>query len=133
MELVLENKETVNDRELTFQFVLLEKSVKMLVSTLEHERTSRVALQEQNNELKVQLKAQSELLKTQKQQVKDWEAKVKKSVQTEQSLNEKIENLKKYSIIAKNPKNAEAVEGLKKEIDSYIRYIDEAIALLKTI
>lgn len=123
----------LNERELDFQFMLLEKNADVLISTVEHERAARTELQAQNNELRKQVKEQAELLKNQRQQVKEWAAKIKLFEKNQVSLTEKIQHLKEFSIIVKNPNNADAIAGLKEKLDDYIRYVDEAIQLLRTI
>lgn len=122
-----------NEREVTFQFVLLEKSMRFVASQLEHEKATRIGLQAQVNELKKENREQTELLRSQRQQVKEWAVKIKQFEKNEISLKEKIQNLKEYSIIVKNPKSAEAIAGLKEKIDDYIRYVEEAITLLHSI
>ncbi len=123
----------LNERELDFQFMLLEKNADVLISTVEHERAARTELQAQNNELRNQVKEQAELLKNQRQQVKEWAAKIKLFEKNQVSLTEKIQHLKEFSIIVKNPNNADAIAGLKEKLDDYIRYVEEAIQLLRTI
>ncbi len=127
------SEDLFDERELNFQFVLLEKNVTHLSSSLALEKAAKTELQILNSELKKQNKAQAELLKSQKQQVKEWEARVKQLEKNQESLQQKIQSLKEYSIIVKNPKNADAIEGLKGKLDDYIRYIEESISLLRTI
>jgi chromosome segregation ATPase len=119
--------------KISSQFQQIEQRIATLQASLSYEKAAHNELKtrfellerlfdKQTNELK-EGRQEARILKTENKQLREKEV----------SLKEKLNNFKQLSIIVKNPKNANAITELNTKLDDYIRYIDETIALLRTI
>ena len=115
------------------QFQQIEQRVVTLQASLNYEKAAHNELKSRFEVLKNQHEKQSAKLKYDRQEVKVLKNENKQLREKELSLKEKLNNFKQLSIIVKNPKNANAITELNTKLDDYIRYIDETIALLRTI
>lgn len=119
--------------EISLQFKLIETNVIALKAALDHEQAVHSALKIRYEALTDRFEKQQEELKVARQEHKNQKTEIKNLKEKELSFKEKLNNFKELSIIVKNPKNAGAITELNNKLDQYIRYIDEAIALLKTL
>ena len=119
--------------ELNFQFLFVERSVSALQAAYAHEKAAHSELKSRFEVLQKRYDKQNEELKFERQEIKILKTENKQLREKELSLKEKLNNFKQLSIIVKNPKNANAITELNTKLDDYIRYIDETIALLRTI
>lgn len=115
------------------QFQQIEQRVITLQASLTYEKAAHNELKTQFELLQNQYNKQNAELKYDRQEVKVLKNENKQLREKEVSLREKLNNFKQLSIIVKNPKNANAITELNTKLDDYIRYIDETIALLRTI
>lgn len=115
------------------QFHQIEQRVITLQASLNYEKAAHNELKSQFELLQNQFDKQSGELKYDRQEIKVLKNENKQLREKEVSLKEKLNNFKQLSIIVKNPKNANAITELNTKLDDYIRYIDETIALLRTI
>ncbi|MFN8346318.1 MAG: hypothetical protein U0X91_15045 [Spirosomataceae bacterium] len=120
--------EKLNDR-----FQQIEQRLITLQTSLAFERASHNELKTRHELLQKQYDKQTAELKYDRQELKLLKNENKQLREKELSLREKLNNFKQLSIIVKNPKNANAITELNTKLDDYIRYIDETIALLRTI
>jgi chromosome segregation ATPase len=118
---------------LNTQFRQIEQRINTLQVSLQFEKTMHDNLKMEHERLVKSNNEQSEELKETRQQLRALKVEHKQLREKEVSLKEKLNNFKQLSIIVKNPKNANAITELNTKLDDYIQYIDETIALLRTI
>jgi septal ring factor EnvC (AmiA/AmiB activator) len=101
-------------------------NVERLTKQIERQKTEIKTLTEKKSE-------QAQQIKTQREELQDLKQKIKEFEKNEKTLNKTLKNYKEFPNIVKNPENIGNPDELKKKLDSYIRYIEETILLLKTI
>ncbi|MFN4146689.1 MAG: hypothetical protein ACK4GN_12755 [Runella sp.] len=119
--------------EIVFQFQLVKRKVATLQTDLEHARAAHAEIKARFERLENEYKNQISDLQNAKNEVRILKTENKHLRQKELSLKEKLNNFKQLSNIVKNPKNTQTVAELNTKLDDYIRYVEEAIALLKTL
>lgn len=119
--------------ELNFQFLFIERSITALQAAFGHEKAAHIELKIRFEALEKKYDRQVAELKTLRQETRNLKAENKQLREKELSLKEKLNNFKQLSIIVKNQKNTDAITQLNTKLDDYIRYVEETIALLKTL
>ncbi len=119
--------------ELNFQFLFIERSITALQAAFGHEKAAHIELKIRFEALEKKYERQVAELKLLRQETRNLKAENKQLREKELSLKEKLNNFKQLSIIVKNQKNADAITQLNTKLDDYIRYVEETIALLKTL
>jgi DNA repair exonuclease SbcCD ATPase subunit len=107
-------------------FEAVIENVERLTKQIQRQKTEIKTLIDKKSE-------QAEQIKTQREELTELKQKVNKFEKNEKTLNKTLKNYKEFPNIVKNPENIENTDELKKRLDSYIRYIEETIQLLKTI
>ncbi len=115
------------------QFQQIEQRILTLQASLAYEKAAHNELKTRFELLQKHSDKQVKEIKEARQEAKILKTENKQLREKEVSLQEKLNNFKQLSIIVKNPKNANAITELNTKLDDYIRYIDETIALLRTI
>jgi chromosome segregation ATPase len=115
------------------QFQQIEQRIITLQASLIYEKAAHNELKTRFELLQKHFDKQVNEIKETRQEAKILKTENKQLREKEVSLQEKLNNFKQLSIIVKNPKNANAITELNTKLDDYIRYIDETIALLRTI
>jgi uncharacterized phage infection (PIP) family protein YhgE len=107
-------------------FETIIENVERLTKQIQRQKIEIKTLTEKKSEQANQIKTQREELAELKQKIKEFE-------KNEKTHNKTLKNYKEFPNIVKNPENIDNADELKKKLDSYIRYIEDTIQLLKTI
>ena len=119
--------------KISSQFQQIEQRIATIQASLSYEKAAHNELKTRFELLERHFDQQTNELKNARQEARILKTENKQLREKEVSLKEKLNNFKQLSIIVKNPKNANAITELNTKLDDYIRYIDETIALLRTI